>query len=184
MTKLPVERVKGQEMLPMPVFEEMRQFMNRVRDRAFDLFLDRTGKVIHELDDWFRAERELLGFTPMELVEKPEAFVLRVGVPGVSSERIQVTALPQEIIVRTEVPPPEETPDQKVLVKEFRSEKTFRRVQLPAAIDIDKVTATLKDGLLEVVAVKMTPAKVEEKKIDVVTEKAEAPKAAAAGAAP
>ena len=183
MTKLAVERVKGRELLPMTIFEEMRQFMNRVRDRAFDLFLDRTGNAIHELDDWFRAERELLGFAPMELVEKPEAFVLRVAVPGVAAENIQVTALPQEIIVRTEVPPPQEAPDQKVLIKEFRSEKTFRRVELPAAIDIDRVTAAMKDGMLEVVAVKAAPAKVEEKRIDVVTEKAEPPKAAAVGTA-
>lgn len=184
MTKLPVERVKDREMLPMPVFEEMRQFMNRVRDRAFDLFLDRTGNAIHELDDWFRAERELLGFAPMELVEKPEAFLLRVAVPGLQPGNIQVTALPQELLVRTEVPPPEIKPDDKVLVKEFRTEKTFRRMALPAAIDLDKVTATVKDGMLEVVAVKTEPVKVEEKKVEVVAEKTTAPKTAAAGAAP
>lgn len=183
MTKLPVERVKDREMLPMPVFEEMRQFMNRVRDRAFDLFLDRTGKAIHDLDDWFRAERELLAFAPMELVEKPEAFLVKVAVPGLKAENIQVTVLPQELMVRTEVPPAELKPDDKVLVKEFKTEKTFRRVTLPAPVDIDKVTAMLKDGMLEIVAVKTEPAKREEKQI-AVTEKTEAPKTAAAGAAP
>lgn len=42
--------------------------------------------------------------------------------------------------------------DAKARWSEFRSNDLYRRVPLPASVDVEKVTATFKNGLLKIVA--------------------------------
>lgn len=154
MTKVAIEKVKHRETPALPVFEEMREFMERVRDRAFELFEKRTLNPFTDLDDWFRAEKEVFALRPVDLVEKPEAFHLRMAVPELKPEDIKITATPEELLVRTEPKPVIRTAEDKVLINEFFEEKTFRRIVLPAPVDVEKVTAHLNAGVLDIVAMK------------------------------
>ncbi|MBX9604322.1 MAG: Hsp20 family protein [Bryobacteraceae bacterium] len=176
MNKVAIEKIKNPETPALPVFEEMREFMERVRDRAYELFEKRTLNPFADLEDWFRAEKEVFALRPVDLVEKPEAFHLRMAVPELKPEDIKITATPEELVVRTEPKPVTRTSEDKVLINEFFEEKTFRRIGLPSTIDVEKVTAHLNAGVLDIVAMKA--AKPEEVPVPVKEEirKAEAAK--------
>jgi HSP20 family molecular chaperone IbpA len=69
-----------------------------------------------------------------------------------------VTATPRELIVhasaRTERREEPAKKEQKVLWSEFRRSDIVRRIELSESIDVAKVSATLNQGLLKIVAEK------------------------------
>jgi len=155
MATIAVQKVKDGETASVPLFDEMRRMLSDVERKAFDLFQRRGEALGHELDDWLQAERETLAAPPAELIETPDSFALRMVVPGFSAKQVQVTAAPQELIVKAEHPSEEATTDAQVCWSELpRNGKACRRIPLPAAIDIGKVTATLDDGMLLIKAAK------------------------------
>ncbi len=116
--------------------------MNRIRERAYDLFQNRGAAEGSATDDWLQAERDVLLFAESELIEKSGKFNIRVQTPGFSATEIRVTAMPDAIIVEAENS------------TETVEKQLFQRLDLPAPINPDKVTASLEDGLLQLVAEK------------------------------
>ena len=53
------------------------------------------------MDDWLRAEREVCWLPPHEeLQETDRAFHLKIGMSGLADEAIEVTLLPEMVILR------------------------------------------------------------------------------------
>lgn len=155
MATVAVQKVKEVETASVPLLDEMRKMLSDVERKAFELFQHRGASLGHALDDWLQAERETLAAPPAELVETRDGFALRMAIPGFSAKQVQVTATPLELIVKAEHPAPEAPIDAKVCWSELPNNgKACRRVPLPAAIDIGKVTATLDDGMLLIKAAK------------------------------
>ena len=74
--------------------------------------------------------------------------------------------MPEGIVVQGEHQVKQAEPAE-LRMSEFGSKKMYRRLDLPAPVDPDKVSAGLVNGILTIVAGKATPAK--EKKIFVTT---------------
>lgn len=155
MATIAVQKVKEVETASLPILDEMRRMLGDVERKAFELFQHRGASLGHALEDWLQAERETLAAPPAELTETPGGYALRMAIPGFSAKQVQVTATPQELIVNAEQPDQEAAVDVQVCWSELpKNGKAFRRVPLPAAIDIGKVTATLDDGMLLIKAAK------------------------------
>lgn len=155
MASIAVQKVKEVETASVPLLDEMRRMLSDVERRAFDLFQRRGGALGHELDDWLQAERETLAAPPAELTETSDGFIVRMAIAGFSAKQVQVTATPQELVVKAEHPPQEASTDTRLCWSELpHNGKSCRRVPLPTAIDIAKVTATLDDGKLLIKAAK------------------------------
>ena len=60
MSNVPVERVH-EEGEARSLFEGVKDLADRVRRRAFELFEGRARENGSDLDDWLKAENELLG---------------------------------------------------------------------------------------------------------------------------
>jgi HSP20 family protein len=146
-----------------PFFEEVGRMFEEVRRRAFDLFAKRGCAEGRELDDWLEAERELLWTPPVELTESGKEFRVRVAAPGFDAKDLLVTAMPEAVVIQAERKKEEEKADEKLYISELSTRKLYRRIDLPLPIDVEKVTAALDRGMLELVAAKAEPA--EEKKI-------------------
>ncbi|MEI8299936.1 MAG: Hsp20 family protein [Pseudomonadota bacterium] len=165
MSDVAIHRVPKSEDRTLPVFREMEDLLQRIRSRAFDIFAGRARHAEgNALADWLAAERELCGAAG-ELVEHDKEFVLGLALAGFSADEVAVTATPRELIVRarssSETTEEPATKGGKVRWSEFRSNDVYRSVALPADIDVEKVTATFKNGLLKVVAAKTSvPAQV------------------------
>jgi HSP20 family protein len=99
-------------------------------------------------DNFFGAEE---AFVPaLDLVETPEAVVVKIDVPGFDPEKIELSIHDDVLEVRGERA--EETKDENAV--SYRHERRYgsfhRAVRLPAPVDASKVNAETKHGVLTV----------------------------------
>jgi HSP20 family protein len=132
----------------------MDKLFEDVRVRAFDLFQRRGAFDGLDLDDWFRAEQDLVWAPESELVETDKEFQMTMAVPAMEASDIHVSALPDAMIVQGETSHKEEKKEGKVHFSEFSEKKLFRRFEMPAGIDVEQVKATLENGMLRITAAK------------------------------
>jgi HSP20 family protein len=156
MAQVTITKVNDAGKKTLPVFEEMAKRMEAVRLRAFDLFEKRGRELGRELEDWFKAERELMGAPASELVEKNGAYELQITLPGFESKDIEVTALPSAIIVHAATQDQKKTEEGNVIRTEAGSNEVYRSFEVPALINVDKVTASFEKGVLRIEAPQVT----------------------------
>ena len=170
MSKVPVAKVPSTDDRRLPIFAEVEDVMKRISDRAFSLFAGRGFTIGADLDDWFRAEREIC-WPAAELSEEEERFVLKVELPGFDPDDITVTASPRELIVKAahefERKEPEKDKDEAIRWSEFRSDDVCRRIELPSDIDVELVSAEFRRGLLTIGAPKAPEKKPESRTVDI-----------------
>ena len=152
MSKIAVQKVNDKQTQPVPALEEIGRRMQAIERRAFELFQQGGCCPGHDLDDWLRAEHEVLGWPSAELTAQDEAFEIQMTLPGFQAKEVEVTATPDEIVVHAEAKHEEMGEDRGVVWTEFGSNDVYRRFDLPAQIDVDKATATLENGILHVKA--------------------------------
>jgi HSP20 family protein len=154
MASLTVERLHEPERAGAPILRELENFLDRTQRRAFDLFNQRGSCPGADLDDWLQAEREIVWSPQSELTEDEKEMRIQVAAPGLEPKQIHVTALPESIIVKGESAHKHEGGDGSVQFCEFSEKALFRRFELDNQIDIDRVSATLDNGMLRIVAPK------------------------------
>jgi HSP20 family protein len=136
------------------VIEDLKALTERIRERAYQLFERRGGTDGSALEDWLQAENDLLVIPGSDLVEADGKFELEVALPGFDAKDIEVTALPDALIVRASNIHEQEQTEGNVQSSEFGEKRLFQRFGLPTPIDVDNVTANLNRGLLTLVAPK------------------------------
>jgi HSP20 family protein len=153
MAELNVQKVPSAEDRSLPIFAEFEKLADRIRLQAYNLFARRGGSAGKALDDWLAAEHEIC-WPAAELVERDDAFALQVALAGFAPGDVTITSTPREVIVKAARKSEKGSESQELKWSEFRSNDVYRRVELPADVDVAKVTASLKDGLLKIVAPK------------------------------
>lgn len=157
MSELDIQKVPTTEDRSLPIFGEFDRLLDRIRLDAYNLFARRGSGDGHALDDWLAAERNLC-WPAAKLIEREGALVLEVALAGFEPSEISLTATPREIMIKANhehTRKSQEKPQDKDAAtrwSEFRSDEVFRRVELPSAVDVTRTTASLKNGLLVVVA--------------------------------
>ena len=140
--------------LPPTLGEEMQALADTIREKAFRLFQERGGGNGSDVDDWLRAERDVIWSPAVELTENDRDFRARIALPGFNEKDLKVTAGPEALIVEAKNSHTHDGTKDGVLLCEFSDKRLFRRLELPAPIDVDKVTATVDRGILLVHAPK------------------------------
>jgi HSP20 family protein len=135
-----------------PILSEIAKRCEAVRQRAFDLFERRGRQPGHDFDDWLRAERELMGWPAAELTRKNGGYELEMTLPGFDAKEVEVIVAPQEVIVHAATEEKKEEKKNDVIWSEFGANEVYRRFEVPAPINVDKVTARLEKGLLRISA--------------------------------
>src|SRR6201987_2454717 len=123
--------------------------------------LDRMTSMRAEMDRMsdptfgssFRSPASLSGWNPaVNVYQDKDRFIVVAELPGLKKEEIEITLALSGERKR------EGSSEQGLLTERFYG-KYQRSVALPTAVDPDKVTATYKDGLLQVVLPKAQEAK-------------------------
>jgi HSP20 family molecular chaperone IbpA len=159
MPRVEVQKVAAADDRTLPIFAELDRLTERIRLEAYNLFSRRGAGDGHALDDWLTAEREVC-WPSAELCERQDEYTLKVALAGFEPGDVAVTATPREIIVKAAHKHEEKSTDAgdtRLRWSEFRSSDVFRRVALPASVDVAKTSASFKNGLLEIVAPKAQP---------------------------
>lgn len=116
-----------------------------IASRAYELYEARGREDGRDLEDWFRAEAELVRPVPIKITEAEDQLTLRAQVPGFSAEEVTVGIEPRRIIIwgKKERPGVKET--QRTIQDQF-----LRVQDLPGEVDPTKAMATLQGGVLDV----------------------------------
>ena len=154
MANVAVEKCRESGTFPETLWEKMNAITEDIRRHAFDLFERRGRTVGSDLADWLEAEREVVWSPASELIENKNDFRARLALPGFDPKDLEVTATPNALVIRAESAHTHEGKEGEVCFCEFSGQKLFRRLDLPSDIDVDKVTASLDKGMLEIVAPK------------------------------
>ncbi|MEP7365424.1 MAG: DUF2934 domain-containing protein [Acidobacteriota bacterium] len=114
---------------------------DRVRDRAYELFVLRGEEPGHEREDWLQAEQEVLNGPEYQVMETAEGYRLRCRLPGFEAGQISVRAGEYEVVVEAQ---------RKELERELELREVFGRMNVDTKMDVHEVTATFDGGTLEV----------------------------------
>jgi len=162
MNKLSIRYLFPEDPDALSLFESLNELEEAIRQRAFGLFSERGTAHGGEMEDWLRAERELVWMPQSETMEDDKQFRLRLIVPGLEAQDLQITAMPDAIIVQAEGASKEANEAKQastVPFRELRGRKLFRRFDFDEPIDPSRTEASLAKGILEIVASKAAPAK-------------------------
>ncbi len=133
--------------------------MNLVRwqPRSLRRFGD-TDDVRSEVDRWF--DWALGSIEPnwtrpmvpaLDISEEENRYVVRADLPGLSKDDIEITYQDGVVTLKGERKGSEKTENGRVYCHERFEGKFGRNLQLPQKIDTEKIEASFKDGVLELI---------------------------------
>jgi HSP20 family protein len=129
-------------------FNQFSQINDVVARSAFDSFESRGRSPGHELEDWSRAESELLCPVPLNVTESSGQYVVRAEVPGFGSNDLEVMVEPLYLRISGKRETREDSENGKMICSESRADRIFRVFDLPSVVDTSKVSTILQDGIL------------------------------------
>ena len=134
--------------------ESVTERINRIYDaisrRAFELFERDGGVNGNDVRHWLEAEEEFLHPMHVRLEESEGEFVVNAEVPGFTANDLEVNVEPRRLIISGKRESKKESKEGTTLYSEECSNEIFRTIDLPSEVSATKVTATLKDGVLNV----------------------------------
>lgn len=157
MSQVAIEKIDEKKAPASSVFDEVKAVSERIRQRAFEAFERRGGGDGSAMNDWLSAERELFRIPESELLDRDGKFEARVSAPGFDPGEVKVIATPDALIVKASSSHKHDQTEGGVRFCEFDQKTLFRRLDLPEPINVDRVTANLDNGVLQVTALKSKP---------------------------
>ena len=142
-----------------PFVQRLEEVRNAITRRAYELFESRGRQHGHDLEDWLRAESDLLNPIPLGINAADDELMVRADISGFRDKDIEVRVEPHRLMISSKWERVRDQKKRKTLYSERRSDEVFRMVDLSEEIDPDKVRATLQDGTLEVTLPKAHAAK-------------------------
>lgn len=131
--------------------------------RSFDSIFDDFRRSFDDLMSPFLPMRTWLPATTqawpiraalVDLVEKGDKYVLRVELPGFEKEDIEILTNKDTITFSAEKKSKKEEEGQEYLHRERTYSASRRTINFPQEVDPSKIEATMKNGVLEVIAPK------------------------------
>ena len=118
-----------------------------------DPFADFFNDVIYT-----GANRALRSYQPaMDLIETKDNYCIKANVPGFEKDQIEVSATGSTLTIKGHYEKSDEKKDENHIRRE-RVESSFQRsVSVPMTIDPEKIKASIKNGVLEVLVPKEQP---------------------------
>lgn len=132
------------------LFDRMDQLYDSIARRAFEIFEGNGHWFGHDVDDWLRAEAEVLRPMHLEIAESDDALTVKAEVPGFEAKELDIQVQGDRLTISGKHEAKEETKKGKTIYSERRASEVFRSVALPTEIDNSKVTAELKDGIVTI----------------------------------
>jgi HSP20 family molecular chaperone IbpA len=163
-TSVAVQRAEEKPVTITPVenlLDRINKTSQAIAQRAYEIFEGSGRNFGHDLDDWFKAEADLLHPVHVNVVDAGENLEVKAEVPGFSEKEIEVSVEPGRLTItgKRETETRKEDKKGKTVYSESCSNQILRIVDLPASVDPEKTTATLKNGVLNLTMAKAVKAK-------------------------
>ena len=143
------------------LMDRINKLSQAITQRAYEIFDGNGRRFGHDLEDWFKAEMDMLHPVHVNITEAEDSLEVKAEVPGFSEKEIEVSVEPRRLIItgQRETEARKEEKKSKMVYSEFCSDQILRTVDLPASVDAEKTTATLKHGVLQLTMPKAAKAK-------------------------
>ena len=131
--------------------------LRREVDRLFENFFD--GGPRHF---WSRGTEPAV-----EMCDTKDAVIVKAQVPGISKDQLHVDITDETLTLKGEMQEEEKQEGKTFYRREFHYGAFERTIDLPMAVQADKATAQLKDGVLEITLPKSASAQAKVKQIPI-----------------
>jgi len=149
--RAPVQSAAVKVVEPQTLIDRINQVYQTIARRAFDLFESEGGALGRDVEHWLKAEAELLHPVPLNVTETDDALTVQAEVPGFNAGDLEVSVESGRLTISGKQESREEQTKRKAIYREQRSSEILRVITLPAAVDASKATATLTNGVLELI---------------------------------
>lgn len=131
------------------VFDQIQDTFNAISRRAYEIFEGNGRAFGRDLEHWFRAEQEIIHPVHVSIEESDDSLAVKAEVPGFTEKELEIGVEPRRLTITGKRETKKEEKKGKTVCAECCSDQILRIVSLPADVQTDKVTATLKNGVLE-----------------------------------
>jgi HSP20 family protein len=135
---------------PRTLLEHVQQTMETIRRRAYEIFESRGREDGRDLVDWFRASAELLRPVLVDLADDDGELKVTAEVPGFSAGDIELGVEPRRLVLSGTTETRTERKTGEALRSERKAESFLHSLNLPVAVDPDRASASLRNGVLTV----------------------------------
>ena len=132
------------------VFEQIDRIYNSIARRAFEIFSSTGNGFGHDLENWFKAESELLHPVHVEMTDDVGAVNVRAEVPGFEAKDLEIKLEFNRVTISGKRETHEEHKTGRTIFHEHCANQILRVVDLPAVVDASKAEANLNNGVLEI----------------------------------
>src|SRR5688572_16490986 len=131
------------------LFERMNEVLDKISQRAFEVFERNGGTPGRELENWLTAEREVLHPLPINITESSDSLEVEAEVPGFNERELEIAVQPNRVTITGMRETAKEEKKGKTIYSECGCNQILRVLDLPVEIDPEKATATLTNGVLQ-----------------------------------
>jgi HSP20 family protein len=163
-TSVAVQRAEEKPVAITPVenlMDRVNKMSEAITRRAYEIFEGNGRRFGHDIEDWFKAEMDMLHPVHVNISEAEDSLEVKAEVPGFNEREIEVSVEPRRLTItgKRETETRSEEKKSKTVYSEFCSNQILRTVDLPVTVDAEKTTAILKNGVLQLTMPKAARAK-------------------------
>jgi HSP20 family protein len=130
--------------------------------------IEMMEKEINKMfNDLFRGFDRSYEYPLMDIIDSKDDLVVYVEIPGVNKDDIKVKIHNDVLTISGERKEPELPEKANCLIREREFGKFMRSIRLPYPIEVSKVNAEYKDGILKIILPKKEEVKPKEIQINV-----------------
>jgi HSP20 family protein len=172
-TKLTVKSAqKGEDKAAVPQAWHPFETLHREVDRLFDDFgrdfwRNPFRRSSFDIEPFWRREMKFVGAPAVDIAEKDNAYEITADLPGMDERNIEVNLSNGNLTIKGEKKEEKEEKKKDIYLQERRFGSFERTFGVPEAVDLDKIEAAFKNGVLTITLPKKPEAQKPEKKIDV-----------------
>ncbi len=129
--------------------DRANEIWGAIARRAYEMFEGSGCECGHEVEHWLKAEAEFLRPVPIEVQESGSAFTMRAEIPGFTPKELSVSVEPRRVLIYGKKETQRDDKMATNIISERSSSEILRAIDLPSEVTPGKVSAMLRDGVLE-----------------------------------
>lgn len=165
-TKLPVQTEGPESSSEWRPLTTLRREIDRLFDDfGFGSARWPTGRSLFDIEPFWRGEVSFGKVPAVDIAEKEKEYEITAELPGLDENKVEVKFADGMLTIKGEKQEEKEEKKKDYYLSERRFGSFQRSFQVPDGVDPDKITATVKNGILTVILPKSPEAQNREKKI-------------------
>lgn len=145
----PAKNLTIREIGPDDLSKKMSEWSNRIAKRAYEFFAASGFNCGHDLDNWLKAEREIVKPVFWGLADSGEAFIVTVSGAGFRPTELNIYVNGKHLVIEGKHARGNEPKGKRKAPPSGETQQIYRTIELPAPVVAEKARAKLRNCVLE-----------------------------------